>query len=442
MLRRKAYEKLAEWKAHSTKQGLLVMGARQVGKTTLIREFARNNYDVLAEINFFDNIDAVETINAATDAQDLFFRITALSKTEIVLGHTLVFLDEIQECGDALTWLKFLEERTDLDYIFSGSLLGLDAFDTRSLPVGFLQTLTLYPLDFEEFCWAAGIGRDLTDRVRKSFAQKSKVPDFLHKTMMDAFYKYLLVGGMPEAVQAYADSDDLQRTRNVQQAIFDLYEFDIGKYVGNKTESRQIRMIYESIPGQLNSPNKRYKFTRLEKNLRFSNLETAFDWLKSSGVALAVSKVNDPIYPLGLSADVSKFKLYMNDVGLLTLRLMGTADIDILNKRSSINFGSVFENAIAQELFAQGFDLFYYNSKKLGEIDFLLQDNGGRIALCEVKSGKDYRRHSALNNMLSTKNYSFEQAYVFCEGNINVQGKIIYLPVYMAGVLNPKSFEP
>jgi predicted AAA+ superfamily ATPase len=437
MLRRKAYARFEAWKQNKTRQALLVTGARQVGKTTLVREFARQHYQQIAEINFYDNEQAVHTVAAARDARDLHLRLSALSRTEFIPENTLVFLDEIQECGDVLTWLKFLAERSGCDYVLSGSLLGLESFNARSLPVGFLQTIDMYPMDFAEFCWAEGISQALLDEATTCLANREPVPDYLHGQLIDTYYRYLLVGGMPAAVQVFIDSDDLVKTRNEQTAILELYRHDIAKYVSDKTEARQIRLVYESIPGQLANANKRFKYTRLGKNLRFANLETAFDWLACAGVALPTVKVTDPVFPLGLSVDNNALKLYMNDVGLLTASLMGEVDIGILNRKSSLNFGSIFENAAAQELKASGFELFYYNSNNNGEIDFVLQDVHGNVSLCEIKSGKDYRRHSALNNLLKSPNYYFEAAYVFCEDNIQCRSSsnISYLPIYLLGFL-------
>jgi predicted AAA+ superfamily ATPase len=435
MLRRKAYAALEAWKRDKTRQGLLVTGARQVGKTTLIREFAKTNYERVAEVNFFDDRDAVKTISGARDAKDFFLRVTALSRTEILPGNTVVFLDEIQECGDVLTWLKFLAESKDCDFMLSGSLLGLDSFDVKSLPVGFLQTLDMFPLTFEEFCWAEGIGGTLLDAAMEAVSGREKVPDYLHELLVSTYYRYLLVGGMPDAVQAFEDSGDLMKARNVQSAIAELYNHDVAKYVKDKTEARQIRMVYDAIPGQLNNQNKRFKYTRLGKNLRFANLETAFDWLSCAGVALPAARVSEPVFPLGLSRDNNALKLYLNDVGLLTSKLAGNVDIDILNRKSSINFGSVFENAAAQELRAQGFDLQYYNTNKFGEIDFVVQDAKGGISLLEIKSGKDYRRHSALSNLRSVENYDIVRAIVFTESNVECAGGIDYLPVYSLGMI-------
>lgn len=435
MLRRKVYEDIARWKTEKTTQGLLVMGARQVGKTTIIRTFASKHYKNVAEINFYQNTTAIETIDAAKDAADLLLRISALSRTEMVPGNTLIFLDEVQECSDILTLVKFLIEGTGFDVILSGSLLGLDSFPSRSLPVGYLQTIEMFPLDFEEFCWARSVPETVFDQAKSACKDASSVPNYLNDMLIDEFYKYLLVGGMPDAVQAFIDDNDIVRTRNAQKAIVDLYEYDIVKYVEDKTEARQIEMVYEAVPIQLNSPNKRFKYTRLGKNLRFANLETAFDWLASAGIVLPTTKITEPLFPLKLSADSNAFKLYLNDVGLLTSQLMGDVTLDILNRRSAINFGSIFENVAAQEFRAHGFELFYYQTKNIGEIDFVLQTKSGDVLLCEIKSGKDYRRHSALNNLLDTKNYSITNALVFHEGNCEKKGPITYLPIYAVDFL-------
>lgn len=436
MLKRKVDGLLAEWKRTKTRQGLLVTGARQVGKTTAVRRFARENYKSVLEVNFYENRTAVETVSAARDSRDLFLRLSALAGEPVVPGETLVFLDEIQECGDLLTWMKFLAENTGCDYVFSGSLLGLDSFDVRSLPVGFLRTIEMRPLDFEEFCWASGISEALLGEARERIAAREPVPGYLHNLLTDAFYKYLLVGGMPDAAAVFVERGELPSVRAVQQDVFDLYEHDIAKYVPDRVESRQIRMVYESVPGQLNAANKRFKYTRLGKNLRFANLETAFDWLGSAGVAIPVPRVTDPTFPLGASMERSAFKLYMSDVGLLTSRLMRGVDLDILNRKSSVNFGSIFENAAAQELCALGLEPCYYQTSSVGEIDFVVQGADGGISLCEIKSGKDYRRHSALSNLLSRKNYSFKGVYVFHDGNVEQDSAISYLPIYAIGLVD------
>ena len=413
----------------------MIMGARQVGKTTLVRAFAQEEYGSLAELNFYGNTLAVETLAGAQNADDLLLRLSVLTNKEIVPGKTLLFLDEIQECQDMLTWVKFLAEKRNLDIVLSGSLLGLEAFvHVRSLPVGFLQKLTLYPMTFQEFCIATGLPNNVWERACESISTRESVPDYVHEALMRLFRLYLLVGGMPDAVQSYVGSSQLVPVRNAQRAICELYEDDIAKYVQDKVEARQIRMVYESIPAQLNNPSKRFKYARLGKNLRFANMETAFDWLSNAGVSLEATRVGELSFPLGLGEDRSSFKLFMNDVGLLTSRLMGEASLDVINNVDNINYGSIYENVVAQELFSQGYRLHYYSSKGNGEVDFVVEDSAtGAVRLIEVKSGKDYKRHSALNNVL--KAGLAEEAIVLCNGNVSVEGKRSYLPVYAVSMM-------
>ena len=437
MLERKVYQQLLNWKNTKTQQGLLVMGARQVGKTTLIRDFASKNYGNLAEINFIETPDAIETVSKATDSSDLLLRLSVLAGTTITPGNTLLFLDEIQACQDLLTWLKFLAGDHRLDVILSGSMLGIDLFNVRSLPVGFMRVITMYPLDFFEFCLNTGVPQDALDAINDCFDAGTAVPDYLHTKFTDYWYKYLLVGGMPDAVQAFADAPDITRVRAIQQDIFNLYEYDITHYVENAVERRHIKTVYESIPSQLNAQNKRFKFTKMGGNTRFAHMQTAFDWLAKAGITLPTLRVQDPQYPMGEHADVGSFKLYLNDVGLLTSRLMRSVDLDILNHKSSMNYGSIFENAAAQELFAHDNELFYYNQNGIGEVDFLTQSSQGDVSLCEIKSGKDYTRHRAMNNLLAKRNYAFGHAYVFHDGNVERRGNVTYLPIYMIGCLTP-----
>nr|WP_236023596.1 AAA family ATPase [Bifidobacterium miconis] len=432
------------WKSLKTRQGLLVTGARQVGKTTLIRHFGAANYRHVAEINFIEMPQAVTTVAKATDVNDLLLRLSVLSGTQITPGETLLFLDEIQACEDMLTWLKFLAEMKGLDVIVSGSLLGIDVFNVRSIPVGFLQTMRMYPLDFAEFCAACSLPASAMDTVSECLQGNRPIPDFLHDKFTDLWYKYLLIGGMPDAVQSFVDSSDINKVRNTQQAIFDTYEYDITKYVGAPVERRHIKTVYEMIPSQLNAENKRFKFSKLGENVRFAHMQTAFDWLANAGIALPTPRVQDPEYPLDAHDDLSSFKLYLNDVGLLTSRLMRSVDLDIINHRSTMNYGSIFENAAAQELSAQGFGLHYYNRSRIGEVDFVIQHGLDSISLAEIKSGKDYTRHRAMNNLLATGNYSFAHAYVFHDGNVetgtadSASSRIIeYRPIYTIGWLDP-----
>lgn len=430
MLYRSAIEELRSWKQTKTKQALMVMGARQVGKTTLVREFARQEYGSIAEVNFFNNTLAAETLSSAVDVDDLMLRLSALTGVEMVPGKTLLFLDEIQECKDMLTWVKFLAERNGVDTILSGSLLGLDAYvHVRSLPVGFLRKMRMYPLSFEEYCRARGVTPQIWSTMEEAVLAHEPVPDFIHELLSRRFREYLLVGGMPDAVRAYSETSQIVPVRKLQRDLFDLYEDDIVKYVGDAVEARQIKMVYEAIPAQLNTPTKRFKYARLGRNLRFANLETAFDWLTSAGIAIEATRVGQVNYPLGFSEDRTSFKFFLNDTGILTSRLMGGVDLDIINGRTNINYGSIFEAVVAQELLARGFVPHYYSSKKGGEVDFVVEDSmRGKTRLIEVKSGKDYRRHSALTGLLESGEAG--DAVILHDGNIEVEKNRIYAPIY------------
>ncbi|WP_270471120.1 ATP-binding protein [Collinsella intestinalis] len=423
-------KKLYEWKKTKTRQALMITGARQVGKTTLVREFAFQEYRRLAEVNFFETPLAVETLAAAKNVDDLLLRLSALTGVSLVPGETLLFLDEVQECKDMLTWMKFLTERANLDVILSGSLLGLDAYvQVRSLPVGFLRTIDMYPLTFEEFALSTGVASEVWEVMERSVLECREVPDYIHDLLIRKFREYLLVGGMPDAVQAYVNTSQIVPTREIQRDIFALYESDIVKYVEDATESRQIKMVYESIPAQLNTPTKRFKYARIQKNLRFANLETAFDWLTSAGIALEATRVGELDYPLGMHEDRTAFKFFLNDIGMLTSRLMGTVDIDVINGKTDINYGSLYEAVVAQELIAHGMVPHYYASKKRGEIDFVVENQStGAVTVIEVKSGKDYRRHSALTSLLESG--EVERAIVLCNGNVQQADGRLYIPVY------------
>ena len=401
-----------------------------MGKTTLVREFARQEYGSIAEVNFFNNTLAAETLLAAVDVDDLMLRLSALTGVAIVPGKTLLFLDEIQECKDMLTWVKFLAEKNGMDTILSGSLLGLDAYvHARSLPVGFLRKMCMYPLTFEEYCRARGVTPQIWSTMEGAVLAHKAVPDFIHELLSRCLKEYLLVGGMPDAVQAYSETSQIVPVRKLQRDLFDLYEDDIVKYVSDAVEARQIKMVYETIPAQLNTPTKRFKYVRLGRTLRFANLETAFDWLTSAGIAIEATRVGQVNYPLGFSEDRTSFKFFLNDVGVFTSRFMGGVDLDIINGKTNINYGSIFEAVVAQELLARGFVPHYYSSKKSGEVDFVIEDSmTGKTRLIEVKSGKDYRRHSALTGLLESGEAA--DAVILHDGNLEAEGSRIYAPVY------------
>lgn len=435
MLHRKAEEKLADWKAHRSKQGLLLTGARQVGKTTLVRDFAARNYDSFVELNFVDSPNAARTLNAAANTKDLLFRISVLTQKEVTPGKTLLFLDEIQECQDMLTWVKFLAGDYGLDVVLSGSLLGIDAFvDVRSFPVGYLDVVEMFPLTFEEYCAACGLDLEVWNLLEETLHARKPVPAYLHEAFIRRFREYLFVGGMPDAVQAFVETSQVPPVRRIQNSIVDMYGADIAKYVSDPTEARQIKMVYEAIPSQLATPTKRFRYTRVGKNLRFSNLETAFDWLVGAGIAIEATRVGELVFPLGLSEDRTSFKFFMNDIGLMASQVMGDVSLEVLDGAGTVNYGSVYEAFVAQELRAAGFTPHYYSSKKRGEVDFAIEDKAtGRVRLVEVKSGKDYKRHSALSKLIESG--EAQDPVVLCNENYAEAAGRCYVPVYAASLL-------
>lgn len=437
MLKRKIDDKILHWKQTKGKQGLLLTGARQVGKTSSVERFAAQHYENMVKIDFVEQPGAVELLGGARDIDDFIVRVTALASKPLPEGRTLLFFDEVQRCGDAITWMRYLADDGRFDVIYSGSMLGVEAYDFRSLPVGTIDILEMFPLDFQEFSWAYGVDDSLWAIAEQCYLEKKPMPDFLHERFRDLFFKYVLVGGMPEAVQVFVTTSDTQAMRARQRSILDAYRADITRYVRNPEHAQRIKTIYNAIPAQLNKESKRFIVSGIDKKRRFEDMASDFDWLVNAGVVLEVVRVGEAAFPLGLSAENSFFKLYLNDVGLL-FSTFSPADVqEVLLQRDSINFGSPFENAVAQEFRAHGHDaLFYYNTKKVGEVDFLL--DGGRLPTVvpvEVKSGKYSSRHAALDNLLSVDNYDIDCAYVLHAGNVLHDGKVVYLPLYMAAFL-------
>lgn len=437
-LRRKAMVQMEEWKLRKTRQALLVSGARQVGKTYLIREFARAHYGHLVEINLVDRPEAAQAMANVKSADQLFLRISAFADAPLVPYDTLVFIDEVQECPEIITALKFLIDRygAELDFVVSGSLLGIEMYGIRSLPVGYLDIVDMYPLDLEEFCWATGVPSVVLDEARSAFAELRSVDPFVHERLEEAFHNYAVVGGMPDAVQAFVDSNNMQTVRHLQEGVLELYRRDISKYAGAR--ARTVRRIYDLVPSELNTQSKRFAIGHIEGSSRFNRYDNDFMWLADAGVVLPTYNVDEPRYPLELSADSSFFKLFMSDVGLLTCACGMDVVRDLMNDRIDINYGSIYENYTAQEFAAHGLchpapdlHLYFFRNRKMGELDFVAESPRGRVVPIEVKSGKSYRRHSALDNVLEVPNYGIEEAIVLHEGNVEVEGRIRYLPLYM-----------
>ena len=428
MLQRKITKSIEDFYKNQPGKALMVIGARQVGKSYIIDAFTSSNYSSVIKIDFIENPDYISIFEDAQGAEDILLRLSALFGEKMIPGQTIIFFDEVQECKELITQIKYLIQEGSYDYILSGSLLGTVFKDIVSAPVGYMDIMEMYPLDFEEFAWANGVGAKVIDALRKCFEQKQPVDSFVHERMMALFELYLIVGGMPAAVSAYLDSKNLRKVAEEQRAILRLYKRDISKY--DEQNRLYLNEIFDLIPSELNAKNKRFIFKNLHDKARFDKYYDSFLWLKNAGVALPVHVADEPRVPLLLSKSQNLFKLFSNDVGLLAAQYGNEIQLKILQHETSINFGSIYENVAAQELTAHGYALYYYNSKKFGELDFVIETNG-KVLPIEIKSGKDYYRHNAMDNCLGITEYAIEEGYVFCNGNVESKGKVTYFPIYM-----------
>ena len=435
MLKRKISKRLEQFFSDNGRYALLVDGARQVGKTFIIEDFARRHYENFIEINFVKTPSARRIFENVDDESDILEKLSTFSRKGLMRGKTLVFLDEVQECPEAVTYIKFLVQDGTCHYILSGSLLGVELKNVRSVPVGFMDEVKMYPLDFEEFVLANGEREELIAAARKSWEERRPLDRLYHERLSKLFRLYLVVGGMPAAVQRYLDND-ISAVVQEQEQILVEYRKDITKY--DRENSLRIREVFERIAPELNKKNKRFYVNSVKPGERTERLEDEFVWLKEAGVAIPSYVVDEPAVPLVLSKRSNLFKLFMNDVGLLAASYMDGIQLRILNSELDINFGSVYENAVAQELVAHGFLPSYYSSREHGEIDFVLE-TGGKILPIEVKSGKHYKRHRALNKLMECDEYGIESAIVFDDDAMDVVGKVFYAPIYMVMFLKKDS---
>lgn len=428
MLERKVYKQIKDFYSGNPHRAMMITGARQVGKSYIIEKFGRENYRHFVRVDFIEHPEYTAAIGAARNADEILLRMSAFFGDELVPGETLIFFDEVQECRELITQIKYLVQDGRFSYILSGSLLGTVFQDILSVPVGYLSIVRMYPLDFEDFAIANGISRAVLDLLHDSFEKRKPVDPFIHERFMALFDLYLLIGGMPAAVNTYLETKNLRLVSREQSMILSLYKQDISKY--DRDRKLYLNEIFDLIPSELSAKNKRFILKNMNEHAKYSRYENSFLWLKNAGVALPVYIANEPKVPLILSKASNLFKLFSNDVGLLAVQYGGGIQISILNHETAINFGAIYENAAAQELAAHGYTLYFYNSKKLGELDFLIEEDGNVIPL-EIKSGKDYYRHAAMNNVLESEEYSIQKGYVFCNGNIEEDGKITYFPIYM-----------
>ena len=425
---------------------LVVSGARQVGKSYIIREVGMRLYSNFIEVNMEVDKQSNRLFENARTVEDFMIALSTIAGTKMKDSEkTLVFIDEIQAYSHLLTLAKFLVEDGRFTYIASGSQLGIALKTTQSIPIGSIELLSMYPLDFEEFLIANGVGEILINEMRRKFEAKEALNESLHMKVMDYFRKYLLVGGMPSAVKTYLSEHNMVSVRNIHRDINLLYKNDAAKYESESLRKLKIQRIYDMVPSNLEKVKKRIvaKDIELKKGKRMADYQDEFEYLISSGITLEVQAISKPSYPLVENSGKNLLKLYMSDIGLLTGILYHNDVLPIMNDKCGVNLGSVYENVVAQELKAHGFKLYYYDNKKNGEVDFLIDSVDLMSVLpIEVKSGKDYYIHTALNNLLKVDEYKISNGIVFSnEAKVYTNGNVIYMPIYYVMFLRSSAFD-
>ena len=428
MLHRKIEQPIIDW-IKTSKKALLIDGARQVGKTYIIRRVLEHESCPYIEFNLVLQPEIVTLLEKSDTVDDMITNLSLFTDKPFVKGETFIFFDEIQEFKELTTKIKFWVDEGSFRYVFSGSLLGIALKNLKSAPVGYLKTLTMYPMDFEEFLQIYNFTDDLKNSLHQSFLSRTPVNEAVHNRMMKIFNTYLNVGGMPAAVAHFQDTRSLEDVISEHEDIVVQYKKDFTRYE-SEDKKPYLTQIYDLIPAELNSSNKRFNFSDIKKGLRYERSEDNFLWLSNAGVALPTYNVSAPALPLLLNEKSSLFKLFLSDIGMLTTMYGRATKMQLLSDNQDINHGALYENVVAQELKAHGFKLYYYNSKKFGELDFVIEYQG-KVLPIEVKSGKSYQRHSALSNIMEISNYSIEEAFILSNYNVEVKGNLVYYPVYM-----------
>ena len=430
MLKRKIMERLVEWKHEKNKRALLIKGARQVGKTFIIREFSKKHYKNFIEINFEKQSSFKKAFAGDLDARTIIMNLSSMEIGPFEAGKTLIFFDEIQSCPQARTAIKFLVEDGRFDYITSGSLLGINYKEVSSYPVGFEEQISMFPLDFEEFLWAKGISSEIINELRESYEIVKPVNNFLHERILKIYHEFLVVGGMPAVVDRFINNDDFMYTLRMQKGILDSYRNDISKYADKS--KILVKKMFDSIPEQLNKKNKRFIFADLEKGATTKKFENATLWLTEAGIAYNCFNVSALEQNLSFNEKRNLYKLYMHDTGLLCAQGMKGIQVELLHGNIDVNEGSITENAIATELAKKNIPLYYFDKKSRMELDFVFIE-AGKISIVEVKSGINYKKHAALDNAYEDFSNHINRRIVLSKFNVEKgENGLIYYPLYMS----------
>lgn len=429
-LKRKAETEIRRFLESKDRKSLLVDGVRQSGKSYLIEKLGREYFKNFIKIDFYSDSLARSIFTTSSNTADIISRLSLLSDTRLEKGETLFFFDEVQECKEAVTAVKYLVQEGSYKYILSGSLLTVELYSVKSMPVGYMDSIQMFPLDFEEFCTANGVQESIIASLKKSFENRTEVDAVIHEAMLRLFRLYLVVGGMPGVVVKYLETGNIADAVREQENIIKRYKEDIVKYEATDRKLR-ITKVFDAIPGELDDINKRFVLNHVDREAKAERYENTFEWLKAAGVAIPVYNAEEPVLPLRLSEKSTLFKLFLSDVGLLCSMYADSIQLRLLSGETDINYGAVYENFVGQELHSHGFErLYYFNSRKQGKVDYLIRC-GGSVIPVEVKSGRDYKKHHALDRILANPKYGLESAFVFSNANVSVEGKVTYYPVYM-----------
>ena len=438
MLHRKIEKTIKDYLQNGSNKIMIVDGARQVGKSYIIRyvasELLKDKFTNYIEINFVEDSLGNKLFENVNNKEDFYLQLSMVAGEKMKnKDNTLIFIDEIQQYPQFLSMLKFLKQDDKFTYICSGSLLGVTLIKTPSIPIGSIDVIHMFPLDFEEFLLANNFNDYAINSLKNKFDRLESLEEATHAKVLDLFKKYLLIGGLPDAVNCFINKMNIVEVRKIQSDIYDYYGDDASKY--DKEHKLKIKRIYDLIPSSLENTKKRIVLQNIEniKGKRFSSYQDEFDYLINSGIALEVKALSTLVFPLIESSSKNLLKLYLNDVGLLTNILYKNNIKAVLDDERSINLGTVYESVVASELKAHGYKLFYYDNKANGEVDFLIDDyNNLSVVPLEIKSGKDYTIHSAIKKFLCNKDYNVKKGYVLSnERKIFEKDNIIYLPIYM-----------
>lgn len=429
MLERKIEKNLLEWKNEKNKKCLIIEDARQIGKTFIVREFGKNNYKYFIEINFYETPAYKEIFNGSLNGKEIEsqIRLRVPEAKDMVPGETLIFLDEIQFCPNAMTALKFLTVDGRYDYISSGSLLGLKTKDVSSYPVGYVKHLKMYSLDFEEFLWSRNVAQESIEEIRQNFINKTSVHPSAHQVMMDHFKDYIIVGGMPEVVYAFSQEKNYNKVLEIQRDILRKYEDDIQKYA-DTSEKNKIRSCFRSISKNLAQDYKKFRYSNVEKGGSARKYAGSLEWLYDADIIDFCYNLRVPELPLEGNVIDDCFKVYMKDIGLLMAMLEDGSQIDIIDGNLGIYKGAIYENVIADIFSKKGKKLYYFEHNSSLELDFIIRYDRKATPI-EVKSA-DNTKSKSMTSLIN--NWGVEYGIKLSSKNVGKSDKVDSFPLYMA----------